>query len=176
MKLGLEGKTVVRLKGGDPSVFGRANEELSAARAAGVDCEIIPGVTAALAAAAAVGASLSERERSRRIQFITAHAADGALPKSMEWRALVDRDATTAVYMGLKTLPALVARLLQEGIDPATPAVVVENASLPTERRFGAPICEIPSVIAAAAPTGPCLLLYGQTLDHVLAAVKIEAP
>ena len=175
VKLGLEGKTVVRLKGGDPGVFGRANEELSAARAAGIDCEIVPGVTAALAAAAAVGASLSERERARRIQFITAHAADGALPKSMEWRALVDRDATTAVYMGVKTLPALVARLLQEGIDPATPAVVVENASLPTERRFAAAISEMPSVVAAAAPTGPCLLLYGQTLDHAVSAARDES-
>ncbi len=176
VKLGLEGKTVVRLKGGDPSVFGRANEELNAARAAGIPCEIVPGVTAALAAAAAVGASLSERERARRIQFITAHAADGALPKSMEWRALVDRDATTAVYMGVKTLPALVARLLQEGIDPATPAVVVENASLPNERHFAATISGMPSVVAAAAPSGPCLLLYGQTLDHALSVARAEAP
>ena len=176
VKLGRQGKTVVRLKGGDPSVFGRANEELSAAQAAGIPCQIIPGVTAALAAAAAINTSLSERERARRIQFITAHAADGALPQGMEWRALVDRDAATAVYMGVKTLPALVARLIQEGIDPATPAVVVENASLPTERHFAAEIAKMPAVVANARPTGPCILLYGQTLDRASPKSAGETP
>ena len=172
--LGLQGKTVVRLKGGDPSVFGRANEELAAAQAAGIACEIIPGVTAALAAAAAVGASLSERERARRIQFITAHSADGALPEGMEWRALVDADAATAVYMGVKTLPALVDRLLAEGLDPATPAVIVESASLPHERRFAGAIAKMPALMRAARPTGPCILLYGRTLDR--ATMRLAAP
>ena len=119
-----------------PAVFGRANEEIAAAQAAGVACTIVPGITAALAAAAALGVSLSERDRARRIQFITAHAADGSLPQRLDWAALVDPDATTAVYMGVKTLPALVERLLAEGLDPSTPAVMVENASLPEERRF----------------------------------------
>ena len=166
VELGSQGKIVVRLKGGDPSVFGRANEELAAAQAAGIACEIVPGVTAALAAAAAIGASLSERERARRIQFITAHSADGALPEGMEWRALVDSDAATAVYMGVKTLPALVGRLLAEGLDPKTPAVIVENASLPEERQLAGAIAEMPALVGAAKPTGPCILLYGRTLDR----------
>jgi len=165
VKLGLEGKTVVRLKGGDPAIFGRTNEEIGAARAAGVRCTIIPGVTAACAAAATLGLSLSERDRARRIQFITAHAADGTLPERLDWQALVDPGAATAVYMGVKTLPALVARLLREGLDPDTPAVMVENASLPNVRRFVGTIATMPALVAGAAPTGPCLLLYGRTLD-----------
>ncbi len=159
------GKTVVRLKGGDPTVFGRANEEIEAARAAGVPCTIIPGVTTALAAAAALGVSLSDRDRARRIQFITAHAADGALPEGLEWRALVDTDATTGVYMGVRTLPALVARLLAEGLDPTTPAAMMENVSLGAARRIVAPIAGLPDAVAAAAPSGPCLLLYGRALE-----------
>jgi uroporphyrin-III C-methyltransferase/precorrin-2 dehydrogenase/sirohydrochlorin ferrochelatase len=164
--LGLAGKKVVRLKGGDPAVFGRTNEEIAAARAAGIECTIVPGVTAALAAAASLGLSLSERDRARRIQFITAHAADGSLPAGLDWPALVDPGATTAVYMGVKTLPALVRRLLDEGLDPLTPAVMIENASLPRERRFVAELAEMPALVAAAAPTGPCMLLYGRTLDR----------
>jgi len=166
VSLGLEGKRIVRLKGGDPAVFGRANEETAAARAAGIGYSVVPGITAAFAAAASLGISLSERDRARRIQFITAHAADGSLPRDFDWRALVDRDAATGVYMGVKTLPALVERLLSEGLDPATPAAMVENASLPGERRFIAPIGQMPELIAREAPTGPCMLLYGQTLDR----------
>ena len=173
VELGSQGKIVVRLKGGDPSVFGRANEELAAAQAAGIACEIVPGVTAALAAAASIGASLSERERARRIQFITAHSADGALPEGMEWRALVDSDAATAVYMGVKTLPALVGRLLSEGLDPKTPAVIVENASLPQERHLAGDIAQMPALVGAAKPTGPCILLYGRTLDR--ATIRMAA-
>jgi uroporphyrin-III C-methyltransferase / precorrin-2 dehydrogenase / sirohydrochlorin ferrochelatase len=165
--LGLAGKKVVRLKGGDPAVFGRTNEEIAAAQAAGIECSIVPGVTAALAAAASLGLSLTERDRARRLQFITAHAADGSLPKRLDWAALVDPDATTAVYMGVKTLPALVERLLAEGLDPKTPAVMVENASLPQERRFVAGMAAMPALIEAEAPKGPCLLLYGRTLDRV---------
>jgi uroporphyrin-III C-methyltransferase/precorrin-2 dehydrogenase/sirohydrochlorin ferrochelatase len=176
VSLGLAGKKVVRLKGGDPAIFGRTNEEIAAAQAAGIECTIIPGITAALAAAASLGLSLSERDRARRIQFITAHAADGSLPDRLDWPALVDPGATTAVYMGVKTLPALARRLLDEGVDPATPAVMIENASLAEERRFVAPLAEMPALIAAAAPTGPCMLLYGRTLDRAKNSDEGAAP
>jgi len=158
------GKKVVRLKGGDPSIFGRGNEEIAAARAAGAATTIIPGITAAMAAAASLGVSLSERDRARRIQFVTAHDKDGALPDDMDWRALASADATTAVYMGVKTLPQLVARLIAEGLDPMTPAAMIENASLSDERRFEGALAQMPALVAAAAPSGPCLLLYGRAL------------
>jgi uroporphyrin-III C-methyltransferase/precorrin-2 dehydrogenase/sirohydrochlorin ferrochelatase len=157
-----EGKTVVRLKGGDPGVFGRASEEIAAARTAGVPCTIIPGVTTALAAAAALGLSLSGP--ARRIQFLTAHDASGALPDGLEWRALVDADATTAVYMGVGTLPALVVKLLAEGLDPTTPAAMMENVGLADARRRVAPIAGLPASLAADPPAGPALLLYGRAL------------
>jgi uroporphyrin-III C-methyltransferase/precorrin-2 dehydrogenase/sirohydrochlorin ferrochelatase len=162
--LAREGKTVVRLKGGDPGVFGRANEEIQAARAAGIACTIIPGVTTAFAAAAELGVSLSDRDLARRIQFVTAHSADGAMPAGLEWRALVDPDATTAVYMGVATLRAWVARLIAEGLDPDTPAALAESVSLASARRRLAPIARLPDIAAADPPEGPCLLLYGRAL------------
>jgi uroporphyrin-III C-methyltransferase/precorrin-2 dehydrogenase/sirohydrochlorin ferrochelatase len=168
--LARQGKTVVRLKGGDPGVFGRAHEEVEAAQAAGVRCTIIPGVTAALAAGAALGISLSDP--ARRIQFVTARDADGALPEGLEWRALVDADATTAVYMGVGTLPGLAARLLAEGLDPETPAALMENVGLPEARRRLGPIARLPEIVAAEPPAGPCLLLYGRAL----AGVEARAP
>jgi uroporphyrin-III C-methyltransferase / precorrin-2 dehydrogenase / sirohydrochlorin ferrochelatase len=159
------GKKVVRLKGGDPSIFGRGNEEIEAARAAGAISTIIPGVTAAFAAAASLGVSLSERSLARRVQFVTAHDKDGALPDDLDWRSLAAPDATTVVYMGVKTLPALVRRLIAAGLDPSTPAAMIENASMGDERRLEGALAEMPAKVAAAAPNGPCVFVYGRALD-----------
>ena len=112
------GKKVVRLKGGDPMIFGRAGEEIEALRAAGVAVEVIPGVTSASAAASSLQASLTGRGVARRVQFITAHSRHGKLPDDFDWRALADPAATTAVYMGLKTLAPLAERLIAEGLPP----------------------------------------------------------
>jgi len=159
------GKKVVRLKGGDPSIFGRGNEEIEAARAAGAISTIIPGVTAAFAAAASLGVSLSERDLARRVQFVTAHDKDGALPDDLDWRSLAAPDATTVVYMGVKTLPALVQRLIAAGLDPSTPAAMIENASMADERRVEGALAEMPAKVNAAAPNGPCVFLFGRALD-----------
>jgi uroporphyrin-III C-methyltransferase/precorrin-2 dehydrogenase/sirohydrochlorin ferrochelatase len=180
VKLALEGKRVVRLKGGDPSIFGRANEELSALRAAGIPVEIIPGVTAALGAAASLQISLTEREFSRRVQFITAHARDGKLPDDIDWRSICDSRASTVVYMGVKTLEALSQRLLAEGIDPATPALLVERATWPDEHRLYGTIASLPAQVAVIRPDGPCLVMMGAifTAEHREAgapAVEIES-
>ncbi len=165
--LAREGKRVVRLKGGDPMIFGRAGEEIAALRAAGVDVEVIPGVTAASAAAASLQTSLTERAVARRLQFITAHARDGKLPEDLDWRALADEGATTAVYMGLKTLPPLVARLLAEGLAPDTPAVLVERASWESERRIASTLADLPATAASSGLIGPCLVLIGRALGGV---------
>jgi hypothetical protein len=101
---------VVRLKGGDPMIFGRAGEEIVALRAAGIAVEIIPGVTAASGAAASLGLSLTLRDTARRLQFVTAHARGGQLPDDFDWRALADPAATTIVYMGVATLDTLTRR------------------------------------------------------------------
>ena len=164
--LARQGRTVVRLKGGDPGVFGRANEEIEAARAAGVSCKIVPGITTALAAAAELGVSLSDRDLAKRIQFVTAHDADGELPEDLDWRALAAPDATTAIYMGARQLRALVGRLLAAGLDPATPAMLMENVSRGNSRRVGASIAGLPAALGDAPPTGPAILLYGRALER----------
>ncbi|ACB93922.1 siroheme synthase CysG [Beijerinckia indica] len=159
--LGLAGKKVVRLKGGDPMIFGRANEEIAALRAVGVRVEVVPGITAALGAAASLQMSLTERDKARRLQFITAHAHDGSLPDDMDWRALCDPRASSIVYMGVKTLQALASRLLAEGIDPTTPALLIERATQRDERVLAGTIESLPPLVAAAAPDGPCLVFIG---------------
>jgi uroporphyrin-III C-methyltransferase/precorrin-2 dehydrogenase/sirohydrochlorin ferrochelatase len=155
------GKRVVRLKGGDPMIFGRANEEISALRSAGIPVEIVPGVTAALGAAASLQVSLTERDKARRLQFITAHAHDGRLPEDFDWRALCDPHASSVVYMGVKMLGVLSERLLAHGIDPATPALLVERATWAQERRIFGTIATLAAKVAAADPAGPCVVLIG---------------
>jgi uroporphyrin-III C-methyltransferase / precorrin-2 dehydrogenase / sirohydrochlorin ferrochelatase len=174
ISLAKEGKRVVRLKGGDPSIFGRANEEIAALDAAGIDVEIVPGVTAALGAAASLKLSLTERDRARRLQFITAHAQNGRLPQDLNWDAICDPRAATAVYMGARTLPALAKRLLGHGIDPQTPALLIESATWPNERRIHGMIATLPDKVAAAKPSGPCLVLIGAVFGQ--AAPTIAAP
>jgi uroporphyrin-III C-methyltransferase/precorrin-2 dehydrogenase/sirohydrochlorin ferrochelatase len=159
--LAREGKHVVRLKGGDPMIFGRANEEIAACRAADVPISVIPGVTAALGAAASLGTSLTERTVARRLQFITAHAKDGRLPEDIDWPALCDPHAATIVYMGVRTMDALVAVLMAHGLAPDTPAVLVERATLPQERRYGGAIVNMPALTKQVQPDGPCLLMIG---------------
>ncbi|HWG05134.1 MAG TPA: siroheme synthase CysG [Beijerinckiaceae bacterium] len=166
-----EGRRVVRLKGGDPMIFGRAGEEIAALRAAGVDVEVVPGVTAASGAAASLALSLTLRDTARRVQFITAHAHGGKLPDDFDWKALADPAATTAVYMGLATLPALTRRLLAEGLGPDTPAVLVERVSWPDERSIHATLATIEDQALAADLVGPCLVLIGRALGDVQAPV-----
>src|SRR5262245_27227799 len=115
VQLAKAGKRVVRLKAGDPLIFGRASEEMAALRRAGIPFEVVPGVAAAQGAAASLQVSLTERAGARRLQFVTGHAHDGQLPTDLDWNALVDGATTTAVYMPLGTLRALTQRLLAAG-------------------------------------------------------------
>jgi uroporphyrin-III C-methyltransferase/precorrin-2 dehydrogenase/sirohydrochlorin ferrochelatase len=169
VKLARQGKKVVRLKGGDPTIFGRANEEIEALREAGIPFEIVPGVTAASGAAAAARVSLTERDLARRVQFITAHTKEGRLPDDLDWQGLADPRATTAVYMGVKTLPLLIERLLASGMDPATPALFIESATRPDQRIIAAPLSDLPRQVAALGPLGPGLVLIGAAIGHAAA-------
>lgn len=157
------GKWVVRLKGGDPLVFARGGEEIEALRAAGLPYEIVPGVTAALAVAARLGMPLTERGLASSLHFLTAHSQAGALPDH-DWRALAALGGTLAVYMGVRTLPRLAEKLIAAGMDPQTPAIAVENATLPEERRIAAPLCDLGGLVAAAAVSGPTLILIGRVV------------
>jgi uroporphyrin-III C-methyltransferase len=163
--LGRDGYRVVRLKGGDPFLFGRGGEELEALRAAGVDAHVVPGVSAALAAAASAGAPLTHRGMAQGVTFVTGHAApraDGTLAEpDLDWAALARANQTVAVYMGLTTAPVIAARLIAAGRAPSTPALVVQNASLPDERRIVTTLADVPRAVAGL--DGPALLLIGET-------------
>jgi len=159
--LALQGLTVVRLKGGDPFLFGRGGEELATCRDAGVECHVVPGVTAALAAAAGAGAPLTHRGAAQAVTFVTGHAAAGAEP-DLDWASLARVNQTVVVYMGLSTAATIAARLIGAGRAPSTPALIVENASLEGERRLIATLGGLGA--AAAGLTGPALLMVGEAM------------
>ena len=161
VNLARQGKRVVRLKGGDPLIFGRAGEEIDACQAANVAVEVVSGITAAQGAAAKLGIPLTDRGHARRLQYITGHARNGALPDDIDWRGLADPSVTTAVYMPAKTLQALVKRAVSEGLDPATPAVAISRATRPDQQSIAAPIAELPARLQAAALPGPVLVMIG---------------
>lgn len=159
----LAGERVVRLKGGDPSIFGRATEELEACRAAGIAVSICPGVTAASAAAASLGASLTLRGLARKLTFVTAHARAGE-QLDLDWQSLADPGMTLAIYMG-KAAAATVSRgLIDAGLPADTPVALVENASLPEERHFRTRLDLLPLAARTALGNGPALLLIGQAV------------
>jgi uroporphyrin-III C-methyltransferase len=168
----LAGERVVRLKGGDPSIFGRSAEEIEACRAAGIAVEICPGVTAASAAAASLGQSLTLRGAARRVTFVTAHTRDGASAEP-DWAQLADPHATLAVYMGKAAATQVSAGLIKAGLPPATPVALVENASLPSERRFTTTLALLPLAARTALGDGPALLLIGEAM-RPLAAPNLE--
>jgi len=156
-----EGLTVVRLKGGDPFIFGRGGEELEACRAAGVDCQVVPGVTAALAAGANAGAPLTHRGAAQAVTFVTGHAAAGAEP-DLDWPSLARPNQTVVIYMGLSQASPIARRLMAAGRAGSTPALIVENASRADERRVVTTLAGLAE--AAAGLTGPALLIVGEAM------------
>ena len=178
----LAGERVVRLKGGDPAIFGRANEELQACRNHGVSARICPGITAASAAAATLGLSLTLRGTARRLSFVTAHARNGDV-LDLDWHSLADADTTLAVYMGKASATVLVNKLLAAGLAPETPVALVENASLPGERVFRTRLDLLGLAAQTALGDGPALLLIGNaiaapvlcaTAGHTMQPTKIK--
>ncbi len=166
------GHVVVRLKGGDPMVFGRASEEMEALRAHGIGFEVVPGVTAATAAAAALGLSLTRRGIARSLHFLAGHGAESGLP-AHDWVSLTKSGGTLVVYMGGQTLPGLAAHFIEAGMAPDMPAVAVENASLPGERILRGTIGSLPGIVLGAAPSGPVLVLIGEALAGPAALAEI---
>ncbi|MFA5601484.1 MAG: uroporphyrinogen-III C-methyltransferase, partial [Phenylobacterium sp.] len=168
LRLALRGRTVVRLKGGDPSVFGRSGEERAFLEAHGVAVEVIPGVTAASAAAAQFGFPLTHRGEARRVAFATARVQDGAVVEE-GWAALADAQTTVALYMARDAAAAVAGRLIGAGRAPDTPAVAVENAGRADARLIGASLADLPAALAAAAPEGPVVLVIGEAVAQARA-------
>jgi uroporphyrin-III C-methyltransferase/precorrin-2 dehydrogenase/sirohydrochlorin ferrochelatase len=156
------GAHVVRLKGGDPFIFGRGGEELECLRAAGVPVEVVPGITTACAVAARLGIPLTHRDIARELHLVTGHGSDGAMP-GLDWQALA-AGGTIAAYMARRTFPSVAARLMQAGLSGATPAVAVENATRPNERHLFGTLAELPATLAVRGFAGPTLVLIGQVV------------
>jgi len=166
--------TVVRLKGGDPLLFGRAHEEIAALEAAGVRFEVVPGITAALAAGAEIGTSLTQRGTARSVALVTPRIGDGE--GANDWvHALVAADAG-AIYMGAGQAAAIASALIAAGMPAATPVAVVENASLPTMRKIHTTLAALPRV-ADQDFAGPALILLGAQFverARVMTAADLE--
>jgi uroporphyrin-III C-methyltransferase/precorrin-2 dehydrogenase/sirohydrochlorin ferrochelatase len=164
----------VRLKGGDPLIFGRAAEEIEACAAAGIPVEIVPGITAAQGASASLGVPLTGRGQARRVQYITGHARDGRLPDDIDWRSLADPSCTTAVYMPKRTLAALSEKAIAAGLDPATPALAVSRATRPGQKVVRGTVGDIAKRVEEAALPGPVLVMIGSVLEAAQAQAAAE--
>ncbi len=136
IKLAGQGKHVVRLKSGDPMIFGRAGEEIAALDRHGIAVEVVPGITAGLAAAAALGVSLTHRDHAQSVRFVTGHSRKGELPEDIDWKGLADPATTLVFYMGGRTGPAIAAKLMQGGLEGSTPVVVLTGVSRPGGARW----------------------------------------
>ncbi|SIO32590.1 uroporphyrinogen-III C-methyltransferase [Rhodovulum sp. ES.010] len=164
------GARVVRLKSGDAGLFGRLEEEIAALCAAGVGHEIVPGVTSACAAAAAAGIPLTRRLTARRVQFVTGHDVTGHLPDDIDLDALADPHATTVVYMGRRTFPALAASLMARGLPQQTPALLAEGVTTADQRLTRGTVGVLADALAEAASPAPALILYGPLAEEVVDA------
>jgi uroporphyrin-III C-methyltransferase/precorrin-2 dehydrogenase/sirohydrochlorin ferrochelatase len=171
------GRRVVRLKSGDPMVFGRAGEEIAACRAAGIAVEAVPGITAAQGAASRLAVSLTHRRYSRRLQYVTGHHADadGGLSADIDWKSVADPSTTTVIYMPKRTLHAVTASALEHGIDPATPAVAVVEATRAGEIVLRGNVADIAARLEAIAPSGPVLVMIGRVLATAASSAQEAA-
>jgi uroporphyrin-III C-methyltransferase len=160
------GAKVVRLKSGDSGLFGRLEEEIVACREAGIGYEIIPGVTSAMAAAAAAGIPLTRRLTARRVQFVTGHDVTGALPEDLNFAALADPLATTVIFMGKRTFGELTRRLTGAGMSPETPALLAESVSTPAQKLVRGTLASMERLIAEEASDGPALILLGPLFEE----------
>ncbi len=155
-----DGATVVRLKGGDPFVFGRGGEELQALRAAGIGYEVVPGITAATACAAYAGIPLTHREHAQSVRFVTAHCERSA--DRLDWAALAQERQTLAFYMGVAGLERIRDRLIEHGRDSATPFALIENGSRSEQRVVVGTLDQLPELARQHNVRTPALLIVGE--------------
>jgi uroporphyrin-III C-methyltransferase len=163
---------VVRLKGGDPMLFGRAQEEIDALQEAGIEYAVVPGITAALAASATLGISLTRRGMSRNVSFITPRTGKGEDPH--DWARSALAADTCAIYMGVGEAAQIAATLMDRGASPDLPVVVLENASLPNQRSVALRLSEL-GTTASFGFTGPAVILLGEVYDRLQSATAALA-
>jgi uroporphyrin-III C-methyltransferase/precorrin-2 dehydrogenase/sirohydrochlorin ferrochelatase len=162
VKLAQEGKQVVRLKGGDPFVFGRGGEELQTLAAQGVAFEVVPGVTAASGVSSYAGIPLTHRDYAQSCLFVTGHLKDGTA--DLDWPSLVRRNQTVVIYMGLGGLPEICRQMILHGASPGLPIAVVQDGSIETQKVVTGTLADIPERVTQAGLKSPCLTLIGDVV------------
>lgn len=155
------GRVVVRLKGGDPFVFGRGGEEADALRAAGISVEVIPGITAGIAAPAAIGIPVTDRRHTRGVIFVTGHSKDEAEP---DWKTLAASGMTLVIYMGVTRAAEITRRLIDAGLAPATPAAVIQHANTPQQRSHVTMLQDLAVDIERLGLGSPAILVIGDVV------------
>ena len=161
----LAGRRVVRLKGGDPFVFGRGGEEALACAAAGVPVRVLPGVTSSVSAPALAGIPVTHRGTTQGFTVVSGHVPPGHPDCSVDWKALASTGTTLVVLMGVRTLPAIAEALVQGGLDPRTPAAGVADAGLPSQRRVDGTVATIADVVAESGIGAPAVTVVGHVVD-----------
>ncbi|MBN8510429.1 MAG: uroporphyrinogen-III C-methyltransferase [Burkholderiales bacterium] len=163
VRLARSGRPVLRLKGGDPYVFGRGGEEAQALAANGIPFEVIPGISAAQGAAAATGMPLTHRDHAGTLIFVTGHRCAQGEAQALEpdWPTLARPRQTVVFYMGVAALPAICAQLMHHGLDPETPAAVIERATLPEQRTVTGTVRTLPALAQAHGVKAPALIMVG---------------
>lgn len=164
LKLARQGKHVVRLKSGDPMIFGRAGEEIDVLTARGIRVDIVPSITSASAMAASLGISLTHRGSAHSLRFVTGHSRDGSLPETLDWRGLADPETTLVVYMGGRTCRDLAHRLIGEGLASSTPVVAVTSVSRKNETKWIGCLSYLAAGLLAIEPGEPVLIGIGRVL------------
>lgn len=171
----LAGRDVLRLKGGDPFVFGRGGEEAEACRAAGVPVEIVPGVTSALGAAAAAQIPLTHRDRASIVSFVAGQCKGLA---EQDWAGLAGAGRTLVIYMGVKTAPQIAEKLMADGLAPDVPLAVIESAARANMRVLRGPLAALPQLVEREQIRSPALIIIGDVTardDAVLTTLALEA-
>lgn len=162
VSLALEGKCVARVKGGDPLIFARSGEEIARLRQEGIEVQIVNGITAGLAASSALGCTLTHRDLAHSITFVTGRSREGTQPN---WQALAQSGTTLVIYMGVRTLPHIVERLIAGGLSPHTPAAAVQNATLPQEQYLLTSLVELPGAVQQSGLDSPAVIIIGKVVE-----------
>lgn len=163
VELAREGLSVVRLKGGDPFIFGRGGEELETLAASGIPFEVVPGVTAAAGCAAYSGFPLTHRDHAQAVTFVTGHLKDGTV--NLDWLALARPGQTVVFYMGIGAAEEICRQMINHGLPSLTPAAVVRNGTLPTQQTLVATLGTLPQRIAESGITPPALIVVGSVVN-----------